>query len=62
MTWRAKVASSYHSGLKWIVKQIFPPRYIFAVLPSSSGRQGRTRVHFFSISHFLRDTLCGVSL
>lgn len=26
-----------HSGLKWMVRQIFPPRYIFAVLPSSSG-------------------------
>lgn len=26
-----------HSGLKWMVKQIFPPRYILAVLPSSSG-------------------------
>mmetsp|Transcript_9482 Transcript_9482/g.15153 ORF Transcript_9482/g.15153 Transcript_9482/m.15153 type:complete len:210 (-) Transcript_9482:113-742(-) len=25
------------SGLKWMVRQIFPPRYIFAVLPSSSG-------------------------
>lgn len=27
-----------HSGLKWSVKQIFPPLYIFAVFPSSSGR------------------------
>lgn len=27
-----------HSGLKWSVKQILPPRYIFAVLPSNSGR------------------------
>jgi len=26
------------SGLKWSVRQIFPPRYILAVLPSSSGR------------------------
>jgi hypothetical protein len=26
-----------HSGLKWIVRQILPPRYILAVLPSSSG-------------------------
>lgn len=26
-----------HSGLKWSVKQILPPRYIFAVLPSNSG-------------------------
>lgn len=26
-----------HSGLKWSVRQILPPRYIFAVLPSSSG-------------------------
>ena len=25
------------SGLKWSVKQIFPPRYILIVLPSSSG-------------------------
>ena len=25
------------SGLKWMVRQIFPPRYIFAVFPSSSG-------------------------
>lgn len=26
-----------HNGLKWSVKQILPPRYILAVLPSSSG-------------------------
>lgn len=26
-----------HNGLKWSVKQIFPPLYIFAVFPSSSG-------------------------
>jgi hypothetical protein len=26
-----------HSGLKWIVKQIFPPRYILLVFPSNSG-------------------------
>ena len=25
-------------GLKWSVMQIFPPRYILAVLPSNSGR------------------------
>lgn len=24
-------------GLKWSVRQIFPPRYIFAVFPSNSG-------------------------
>lgn len=27
-----------HKGLKWSVKHILPPRYILAVLPSSSGR------------------------
>lgn len=26
-----------HKGLKWSLKQIFPPLYILAVLPSSSG-------------------------
>lgn len=26
-----------HSGLKWSDKHIFPPRYILAVLPSSSA-------------------------
>ncbi len=26
-----------HNGLKWSVKQIFPPLYIFAVFPSNSG-------------------------
>lgn len=26
-----------HNGLKWSVKQILPPRYIFAVFPSNSG-------------------------
>lgn len=26
-----------HSGLKWSVKQILPPRYILAVFPSNSG-------------------------
>ena len=25
------------SGLKWLLRQIFPPRYILLVLPSSSG-------------------------
>jgi len=27
----------YHRGAKCISKQIFPPLYIFSVLPSSSG-------------------------
>lgn len=27
-----------HNGLKWSVRQIFPPLYIFAVLPSNSGK------------------------
>lgn len=27
-----------HKGLKWSVKQILPPRYILAVLPSNSGK------------------------
>ena len=27
-----------HSGLKWSVRQILPPRYIWAVLPSNSGK------------------------
>jgi hypothetical protein len=26
-----------HRGLKWSLRQILPPRYILAVLPSSSG-------------------------
>jgi len=27
-----------HNGLKWSVRQILPPLYIFAVLPSNSGK------------------------
>jgi len=40
-----------HSGLKWMVRQILPPLYILAVLPSSSGSSisGATAERFGSV-------------
>lgn len=41
LMWRKPHLKGYlffaHNGLKCTVRQILPPRYIFAVLPSSSG-------------------------
>lgn len=34
-----------HSGLKWIVRQILPPRYIFAVLPAGERARARRSRH-----------------
>ena len=35
--WIERAPSLPQSGLKWSERQILPPRYILAVLPSSSG-------------------------
>ena len=51
-----------HSGLKWSVMQILPPRYIFAVLPSSSEKNRNIvtrQVHYFKEWGWVPDSTSG---